>query len=108
MNNLEVISNLKLRASYGMMGADAGNPFEYVAGYQFSGIDGGYVFNNNILTAGAYPPGVVNNNLSWVETRTLDIGVDLEMWKGNTGMVFWLPASSLFQIHSEQRSHRKI
>ena len=82
MNNLEVISNLKLRASYGMMGADAGNPFEYVAGYQFSGIDGGYIFNNNILTAGAYPPGVVNNNLSWVETRTLDIGLDLEMWKG--------------------------
>lgn len=82
MNNLEVISNLKLRASYGMMGADAGNPFEYVAGYQFSGIDGGYIFNNNILTAGAYPPGVINNSLSWVETRTLDIGVDLEMWNG--------------------------
>ena len=82
MNNVDAISNLKLRASYGMMGADAGNPFEYVAGYQFSGIDGGYIFNNNILTAGAYPPGVVNNSLSWVETRTLDIGVDLEMWKG--------------------------
>jgi TonB-linked SusC/RagA family outer membrane protein len=86
MNNIELISNLKLRASYGMMGADAGNPFEYVAGYQFSGIDGGYIFNNNILTAGAYPPGVVNDNLSWVETRTLDIGVDLEMWKGKLAL----------------------
>lgn len=85
-NNVSSISNLKLRGSYGLMGADAGNPFEYVAGYQFSGIDGGYIFNNNILTAGAYPPGVVNNNLSWVKTRTLDVGIDLELWKGKFGL----------------------
>jgi len=84
-NNLSLISNLKLRGSYGMMGADAGNPFEYIAGYQFSGIDGGYVFNNTILTAGGYPPGVVNNNLSWINTRTADIGFDLELWKGKFG-----------------------
>jgi len=85
-NNLSLISNLKIRGSYGMMGADAGNPFEYIAGYQFSGIDGGYVFNNNVLTAGAYPPGVVNNNLSWINTRTADIGFDLELLKGKFGL----------------------
>jgi TonB-linked SusC/RagA family outer membrane protein len=86
MDNVAFITNLKLRASYGLMGADAGNPFEYVAGYQFSGIDGGYVFNNNVLTLGAYPPGVVNNNLTWIKTRTLDIGFDLEMWNGRVGI----------------------
>lgn len=87
-DNVTIISNLKLRASYGMMGADAGNPFEYIAGYQFSGIDGGSVFNNNILTSGAYPPGVVNNTLTWVETKTIDLGFDLEMWKGKFGLTF--------------------
>jgi len=85
-NNLSLITNLKIRGSYGLMGADAGNPFEYIAGYQFSGIDGGYIFNNNVLTAGAYPPGVVNNNLSWVKTRTADVGFDLELWKGKFGL----------------------
>ncbi|MCU0458804.1 MAG: TonB-dependent receptor [Bacteroidales bacterium] len=86
MDNVAFITNLKLRASYGLMGADAGNPFEYVAGYQFSGIDGGYVFNNNVLTMGAYPPGVVNNNLTWIKTRTLNIGFDLDMWNGRLGV----------------------
>lgn len=85
-NSLGFVNNLKLRGSYGLMGADAGNPFEYVAGYQFSGIDGGYIFNNAILTAGAYPPGVINDNLSWIKTKTLDLGFDLEMWKGKLGL----------------------
>jgi len=85
-DNLSMISNLKLRGSYGKMGADAGNPFEYIAGYQFSGIDGGYVFSDNVLTAGAYPPGVVNDNLSWIKTRTADLGFDLELWSGKFGL----------------------
>jgi TonB-linked SusC/RagA family outer membrane protein len=85
-NKVSSITNLKIRGSYGLMGADAGNPFEYIAGYQFSGIDGGYIYNNNVLTAGAYPPGVVNNNLSWVKTRTADVGFDLELWKGKFGL----------------------
>ena len=87
-NNLPMINNLKIRASYGLLGADAGNPFEYVSGYQFTGITGGYVFNPNVLTIGAYPPGVTNTNLSWIKTNTADIGVDLELWKGKFGLVF--------------------
>jgi len=77
------ISDLKIRGSWGMSGIDAGNAFEYYEGYQFGSIgQSGYVFNENILTLGMVAPGVVNDNLSWVNTKTLDIGLDLELWNG--------------------------
>lgn len=84
--NLPAISNLKLRGSYGWMGADQGNAFEYIAGYKMSAIDGGYVFNDNTLTLGMVPIGITNDNLTWIKTRTANIGADLELWKGKLGV----------------------
>lgn len=86
--NLPFVSNLKLRASYGWMGADAGNPFQYYPGYQLSGISGGYVFNDNVLTNGLVAPGVINNNLTWIKTRTANIGLDVDLWNGKLGLSF--------------------
>jgi TonB-linked SusC/RagA family outer membrane protein len=85
--NAPWVSNLKLRASYGMMGADAGNPFEYYLGYSFGSVDRGYVFNNGVLTAGMVPPGVLNENLTWVKTNTANIGIDLSLWDGKLGII---------------------
>ncbi len=85
--NLPWVSNLKLRGSYGMMGADAGNPFEYYLGYSLGSIDRGYVFNNGVLTAGMVPPGVLNENLTWVKTNTTNIGIDVSLWNGKLGIV---------------------
>ena len=82
-----VVSNLKLRGSYGMMGADAGNPFEYYLGYSYGAVDRGYVFNNGILTAGMVPPGVLNENLTWIKTNTANVGIDLTLWDGKLGVV---------------------
>ncbi|MEO7530353.1 MAG: SusC/RagA family TonB-linked outer membrane protein, partial [Sediminibacterium sp.] len=86
-NSLPFVSSLKLRGSYGQMGADAGNPFEYYSGYRFGGLDGGSVFNPNVLTLGMVPPGVVNNNLTWIKTNTANIGIDLDLWKGKLGII---------------------
>jgi len=83
----KTVTDLKLRASYGQMGADAGNPFEYYLGYSFGPINTGYVFNNGILTAGMVPPGVLNENLTWIKTNTANIGIDLNLWDGKLGVV---------------------
>jgi TonB-linked SusC/RagA family outer membrane protein len=83
--NLAFVSSLKLRGSYGNMGADAGNPFEYIAGYRMGTVDGGYVFNDGLLTMGMVPIGVTNNNLTWIKTRTANVGIDLDLWKGKLG-----------------------
>ena len=85
-NNLPVISNLKIRASYGIMGADAGSAFQYVPGYSLSSIAGGYIVDPGVLTFGMIPPGVINDNLSWVEAKTTDIGIDLSVWKNKLGL----------------------
>lgn len=84
--NIPSITNLKIRASYGLMGSDAGNAFEYYSGYKFGAIDGGYVLNSGVLTMGMVPPGVINENLTWVKTKTANIGVDLELWDGKLGI----------------------
>jgi len=86
-NTLPMISNLKLRASYGQMGADAGNPYQYYPGYELGGIAEGAVLTPGQITLGMIPPGVVNSNLSWIETKTLDIGLDLDLWRGKLGVV---------------------
>jgi TonB-linked SusC/RagA family outer membrane protein len=91
-DNLKFVSNFKIRGSYGMMGADAGNAFEYYEGYKFGGINGGYVMNNGVLTMGMVPPGVVNENLTWVKTRTANVGVDIDLWNGKLGIT-----SDIFQ-----------
>ena len=56
-NNIPMISDLKLRGSWGQSGYDAGNAFEYVEGYEFTSVSGGYVFNDGVLTLGMVPPG---------------------------------------------------
>ncbi|HLN20591.1 MAG TPA: TonB-dependent receptor [Bacteroidales bacterium] len=85
---LPMVSDFKLRASWGKSGRDAGNPFQYYEGYTFGNVAGGFIFNPGVLTLGMVPPGVVNSNLSWVNTTTADIGFDLDMWKGKLGLIF--------------------
>jgi TonB-linked SusC/RagA family outer membrane protein len=85
-NNLPLISNLKIRASYGQQGADAGNPFQYYPGYTLGGIQQGAVLSAGKLTLGMIPPGIINQNLTWVNTKTADIGLDLSLWKGKLGI----------------------
>lgn len=84
-NNIPLVSNLKIRGSWGQSGYDAGNAFEYIEGYEFSDAGGGYVLNEGVITLGMVPPGVVNNYLSWVHTTIADVGFDAELWKGKLG-----------------------
>src|SRR5690606_31919649 len=72
---------LKLRASYGRSGYDAGNAFEYIAGY-LGDTESGYVFAPNELTIGMTAPGVVNDNLSWVTAEMTNIGLDFGFMDG--------------------------
>lgn len=77
-NNVAFLSNLKLRASWGRSGEDAGNPFQYIAGYNSYN---GYVFDGNYVN-GYASTGLINDNLSWVETETVDVGMDVSLWEG--------------------------
>ena len=73
------LSNLKLRASYGSVGEDAGSPFQYVTGYSLTG-GGGYEFVDGTWTDGAASPSLVNERLTWYTSRIKDVGIDLGLF----------------------------
>lgn len=87
-DNVAALNNLKLRLSYGESGRDQGNAFEYVAAFTGNSSNG-YVFDpSGGLTNGFIPAGVVNKEMSWVSSKTSNIGVDVELWNGKLGGSF--------------------
>jgi TonB-linked SusC/RagA family outer membrane protein len=74
------VDNFKLRASYGESGRDQGNAYEYLAAYT-SDTRRGYIFDDGSLTTGMYPPGVVNDNMTWVTAKFFNVGLDLDILK---------------------------
>lgn len=72
LKNSKVISNLKLRASYGLVGSSNFPPARYYQQFQFSGS-----YNNNPVL---YPINVANPSLKWEEGRNLDLGLDFGLF----------------------------
>ncbi|MGM9743253.1 MAG: SusC/RagA family TonB-linked outer membrane protein [Candidatus Cryptobacteroides sp.] len=78
-NKAPFINNLKIRASWGQSGEDAGSAFQYIAGYK--GSDGA-VLSQGKYTNGYASSGLVNKYLTWVKTEMTNIGFDLGLWDG--------------------------
>ena len=85
-NNVPFISNLKLRSSYGVIGEDAGNPFQYIGGFSLNA--GGHEFANGAWTSGASAPGVVNEKLTWYTSIVKDLGFDLGLLNNQINLEF--------------------
>jgi len=81
------LSNLKLRASYGIIGQDAGNAFQYIEGYTVSG-GGWWEFDPSAITVGVATPALVNKNLTWTKSYLTDFGVDIDFFDKRLGFVF--------------------
>lgn len=78
-----VLSNLKLRVSYGTVGNTAINPYQTLGA--LTSVN--YNFGSTNLT-GAYPTNVPNPNLTWEYTSTLNAGIDFGLLDGRiTGAV---------------------
>ena len=77
-----VVSDLKLRGSYGMMGddnVDGYAAFDYMSGYNYK--NGGSVIDGK-YTIGTEPRGLPVTTLSWIEAKILDIGFDASFFQG--------------------------
>lgn len=70
------VNNLKLRASYGILGNDRIAQFQYLNLYTFSSGDGnGYVINGSNINV--LNPGIAANpDVTWEKKKTLDIGLE--------------------------------
>lgn len=78
-DNVSWIHNLKIRASYGEVGALAGGPFQYLSSYNVLG--GSYKFGDEIAS-GVRERSEPNLNITWERAKKTDVGVEFSTLKG--------------------------
>ncbi|CAG5000685.1 TonB-dependent receptor P3 [Dyadobacter sp. CECT 9275] len=77
--NFNWINNLKVRASYGEVGALAGSAFQYLSTYGVYGP--AYVLGNKAVQ-GTRERTEPNPNITWERAKKTDIGIEATLWKG--------------------------
>jgi TonB-linked SusC/RagA family outer membrane protein len=84
--NLSMVNNLKLRASYGIMGDDssAGNYPPNIVGYNLAPSSLGWLFNGAYY-GGVNPTAIPNLELTWYTSKMMNLGVDVETYNGLLG-----------------------
>jgi TonB-linked SusC/RagA family outer membrane protein len=77
-DNLSFFNYFKLRGSYGKMGMDPGDPFQYLNSY---GISTGMTFGTSGAIATAVgPPVIANPNITWETQTTYNVGFDSKLF----------------------------
>lgn len=96
---LSFINQLKVRASYGSLGDDNDLNYEWLSGYiypatgndgekgYYSGYAPAYLINGEMVY-GVNTSTLPNTNITWLTSRTFNIGVDFEAWNGLLGITF--------------------
>ena len=90
LQNSEVISDLKLRVSYGLTGQqNLPNVNDvYLSRYRFGNQNSQFQFANNPIRA--IIPSVINPDLKWEETTTLELGLDYGLFNNKfNGSINW-------------------
>jgi TonB-dependent starch-binding outer membrane protein SusC len=77
--HVPVISDLKLRASYGLTGNQGIPPFSYLATWGSTTYNGG---------TGVSPNNVANPNIRWEKTSEANVGIDIALWADRVQATF--------------------
>jgi TonB-linked SusC/RagA family outer membrane protein len=92
MKDIPVISDAKLRVSYGVTGNNRVSDFAYLSVLRQTGFTNGsgnttpgYYFNNTHVP-GSAPVEVGNRDLKWESTAQTDIGLDVGLFKNRIGL----------------------
>ncbi|GHT18343.1 SusC/RagA family TonB-linked outer membrane protein [Bacteroidia bacterium] len=95
-DNIDLFSNLKLRASYGEMGDDgAANNYPPSVSYGLNANDYGWYFDNS-LAGGVNAASLLNPDLTWYRIKMYNAALDFGMW-GNL-------LSGTFEIYRRDRT----
>ncbi|MDW7693057.1 TonB-dependent receptor [Flammeovirgaceae bacterium SG7u.111] len=73
LENVEVISDLKIRAGWGIVGNDQIGTYAYLGK---AGTGANYPIGGSIMP-GSYPASIENQSLKWEESEQTNIGIDL-------------------------------
>ncbi|HET8735394.1 MAG TPA: TonB-dependent receptor [Pricia sp.] len=72
----EIFSNLKIRASWGQLGNDRVDPFQYIGAFNYSDGAGSWVVDGQDVR-GIEASTTPNPNITWEVTETTDIGLEV-------------------------------
>lgn len=81
MKNIDAISNLKLRLSYGATGNERIPPYTYLAQ-----LDPAFYASNDNLIFGLAPSTLPNPDLKWEVTNQFNAGIDLGLFNGSVSL----------------------
>jgi TonB-linked SusC/RagA family outer membrane protein len=84
MNNNSFVQDLKLRASYGELGNDRIDPFQYTQKFSFTD---GYVINGS-NTNGISASGTPIKHITWETTTVSNLGLDASFFDKKLGLEF--------------------
>lgn len=98
MQNQQIFSDLKLRASYGVTGNSSG--FSAYTAQFIMGAQGTYYYNGSQV-AGYGPTQASNPDLQWEKTATTNIGVDFAVFENKvSGSIEWYNKNTTDMIYS--------
>src|SRR5690606_3581484 len=95
-HKLQLVNQLKLRASYGVLGDDGALQYDWATGYNYPATSDnaekgyyaqyapGYMFGNQFIY-GVSTLALPNQLITWYTANTLNLGVDFEGWNGLFG-----------------------
>lgn len=85
LKNVSWLSDLKLRASYGITGNAGGiSPYQSLSTVAATGSD--YIFNNAYVT-GINPTGIANPDLRWEKSTQTNIGLDVSVLNNRFSLI---------------------
>lgn len=84
MKNVKPVSNLKIRASYGIIGNQDVDPYSTMVMLSATSFD----FGTNNMYTGYWPHGVETPDLTWEKVHQFDFGVDLGLFENCLSLGF--------------------
>ncbi len=85
MSGLSWVNRLKLRGSYGELGNDKIDPYQYLTTF---GPGGNYIFNETVNTQSLASGVNANQGVSWEVAKNSDIGIEGSLFKGKVTFEF--------------------
>ncbi len=99
-DHLPFVSELKLRGSWGELGNDRVDPYQYLQAYSFGD---NYVFGGKDVT-GIYANTAPNPDITWEVSKKTDLGLDASLWNGLLGfeLTLWQERRSNILVPANQ------
>ena len=92
-DNIDFINNLKIRGSWGQLGSDDVLNFQWIEGFDYPVSNSGQVRGRGYVFGSSFVNGLgfrnaPNPDLTWVSATIMNLGIDVDLWRGMLGLSF--------------------